>query len=211
MNNQASDYNHFKFDASEFNNDLNIGLSKTGKHSDKKWEILIGGHGATQTLIRQDAVAAHTTPVFTKHHTPDDFNRIKGNIELFVNDGRIIIKADGEIFMQYANSSIKKNELRYLMISGSWGGFGTCKVWGFTTKGEFIKKTTINNNSALTPCELAPCLNGGVCVADNASGSRTCNCATGYSGDSCEISNDDWKQINLNGKVFNWKHIGKLA
>ena len=36
------------------------------------------------------------------------------------------------------------------------------------------------------PCEEDPCKNNGVCNSDVSTNSRTCTCASGYEGDSCQ-------------------------
>ena len=40
------------------------------------------------------------------------------------------------------------------------------------------------------PCQQMPCLNGATCT--NNVGSRTCKCATGYSGSNCQIGIKIW-------------------
>ena len=141
MNNQASEYSYFKIDGSEFRNDIHFALSKSDGHSDKKWEIVIGGWAGTKSVIRRDATTAHSTPSLSKPHSTADFNKIKGDITVYVSDGELIIKGGDEIFMQYQHSSIKKNELKYLLVSGGYGGYGTYKITGFKKEGEFIYKS----------------------------------------------------------------------
>ena len=135
LNEEANKYDHFQIDASEFPHTIWIALSRTGRHSDEKWEIIIGGLGGTKSVIRPDGLDH-----LVKDHSVADFNNIKGNIEVLVVDGALIIKGDGQTFMQYDDNSIKKNELKYLMVSGGWvpGAFGTYRVWGFKNEGEFI-------------------------------------------------------------------------
>ena len=135
MNDEANEYDHFRIDASEFPLDIFIALSKTGKHSGEKLEIIIGGWKGTTSVIRSDG-----NDHLVKDHSFADFNNIKSNIEVLVVDGALIIKGDGQTFMQYDDNSIKKNELKYLMVSGGWvpGAFGTYRVWGFKNEGEFI-------------------------------------------------------------------------
>jgi hypothetical protein len=45
------------------------------------------------------------------------------------------------------------------------------------------------NCESMSHCYSAPCKNGGSCIEDIAASSYTCNCTTGYSGQSCESTN----------------------
>ena len=144
VNNEAYKYTYFKIDASQFRHDVHIALSKSGRHRDKKWEVVIGGWGGRKSVIRKDAVPGSWTASLSKPHSTSVFNNIKGDIRVFVYDGELIIKGGDEIFMQYQHNSIKKNDLKYLLVSGGWGGYGTYKITGFKTedemKGEILKK-----------------------------------------------------------------------
>ena len=49
----ALDYDFFHFNAEDFTNDIHIGFSNGfNGHNDKKWEIVLGGWGAKQHVIR---------------------------------------------------------------------------------------------------------------------------------------------------------------
>ena len=136
MTDEADQYSYFRIDGSEFTNDIHIALSKSGKHSEKKLEIVIGGWSGEKSVIRQDAEAIHSIESLTKEHSKAHFNKVKGDIRVFVFDGELIIRSGNDIFMQYKDSSIIKNELKYLLVSGGWGGHGTYRITGFKAEGK---------------------------------------------------------------------------
>ena len=43
-----------------------------------------------------------------KSHTEAEFDDFKSDIEILVTDGQLMIMVNGSVFMQYSNSSIKK-------------------------------------------------------------------------------------------------------
>ena len=47
------------------------------------------------------------------------YGRLPNSLRLVVSDGLIEMTADGQKFIKYEDSSIKKNDLKYLMVSGS--------------------------------------------------------------------------------------------
>ena len=133
----ADQYSHFELDASQLSNDVHIGVAKTGGHYDTKWEIVIGGWSGTKSVLRDrnggDAL-------LTVQHTVAQFNQYRSDIKLYVTDGQLLITVNENEFMKHRDSSIKKNELRYLLVSGGWGGSGTWAIkaailqskWGTT-------------------------------------------------------------------------------
>ena len=135
VNTEAYDYSYFKIDGSEFSNDIHIGLANTDGlgpmyYETKSWEIVIGGWAGEKSVIRKDVYSAHAPEIVTKEHSSDKFNNIKGDIRVFVVDGELTIKAGDEIFMQYRDASIKKNNLNTLLVSGGYGAEGTYKITG---------------------------------------------------------------------------------
>ena len=122
----AYDYDGFIFDATDFTNDIHIGLSKNDVHEDKKWEIVIGGWSGTQSVIRsanQSPKAGHVKV----NHSKAEYEALRSNFKVMFNDGSItIINGNtNEIFMQYTSDDIVKSELKFLLASGGFGGSGT--------------------------------------------------------------------------------------
>ena len=122
----ANDYDGFIFDASDFTNDIHIGLSKHDVHEDKKWEIVIGGWSGTQSVIRsanQSPKAGHVKV----NHSKAEYEALRSNFKVMFNDGSItVINGNtNEIFMQYISDDIVKSELKFLLASGGFGGSGT--------------------------------------------------------------------------------------
>ena len=124
--NNANDYAGFVIDASGFTNDIHIGLSKHDVHTDKKWEIVIGGWDGKKSVIR----SANQSPkngLVKVDHTREEYESLINNFKVLFADGSItIVDADtSQIFMQYKDDNIVKSELRFLLASGGFGGSGS--------------------------------------------------------------------------------------
>ena len=110
-------------------------MSKFRGHTDKKWEVVIGGWGGTQSVLRlRDATS--NIQYLAQPHSKTFYNNVRGNIQVYVSDGELKIRVNGEDFLQYKDSSIKKSELKYLLLSGGWGGQGTYKIVGTPIEGD---------------------------------------------------------------------------
>ena len=131
----ANEYSYFQVDGSEFSNDIHISLSKFSGHTDEKWEIVIGGWSGLQSVIRLRDASSNVRKL-TEKHSKTFFNSIKSDIRVFVTDGELLIRGNSDIFIQYKDSLIKKNELTYLLVSGGYGGHGTYKIFGFPNGGK---------------------------------------------------------------------------
>ena len=142
---EAFEYSHFKIDASKLKQVI-VGLSKTGRDQDLKWEIVLGGWNNKISVIRRDGSPyingdEEHTEVLRIEHSATDYQKIKGDINVFVYDGLLIVKGGNKIWMQFEDNSIKKKELRFFLINGGFAGHGSYKVKGFAAenlKGEFI-------------------------------------------------------------------------
>ena len=131
----AHEYDYFGIDGSEISNDIHIGLSKFTGHTDKKWEIVIGGWSGTQSVIRLRDATTNIQYV-AQQHSKTFYERVRGNIMVKVSDGELMVRVNGEDFLQYRDDSIKKSELKYLLLSGGWGGQGTYKIVGAPIEGD---------------------------------------------------------------------------
>ena len=126
----AHQYSHFQIDASELNNDVHIALSEFSGHSDPKWEIVIGGwSGGMSALCRKTPDGS--VDILHKPHSKEVFDAMKSSIEVIVTDGKLTVKGNGEVFFEHEDSSIRKDELKYMLLSGGWGGHGTYKIYSF--------------------------------------------------------------------------------
>jgi len=108
-------------------------LSKHDVHEDKKWEIVLGGWEGTRSVIRNK----NQTPkdgLVKVEHSESDFNTWKENgISIMVQDGLISVavltdKNQPEYWtrlFKYEDPAIVKDELRFVLISGGFGGSGT--------------------------------------------------------------------------------------
>ena len=134
MTDRANEYSYFQIDGSEFNNDIHISFSKFSGHSDEKWELVIGGWSGFKSVVRLRNAASNVRKL-TKNHSKTLFDSIKNDIRVYVTDGELLVRGESYIFIQYRNSLIKKNELRYLLVSGGFGGHGTYKIFGFADGG----------------------------------------------------------------------------
>ena len=135
----ADEYSRFRIDGSEFTHDIHLGLSKFDETSAQKFEVLIGGGFGTGSIIRTRTSDSEFTDLLISKtsHSREEFDDFKNDIELIAVDGQIKIKAKGNVLMQYEDSSIKKNELKYLFVTGGFGGHGTLKITGLPLQGDF--------------------------------------------------------------------------
>ena len=135
---KANEYSYFQIDGSDFSNDIHISVSKFSGHSDQKWEIVIGGWSGLQSVVRLRDDSSKVRKL-TENHSKTFFNSIKGDIRVFVTDGELLVRGNSDIFIQYRDSLIKKNELKYLLVSGGYGGHGTYKIFGFPDGGKLLR------------------------------------------------------------------------
>ena len=135
---KANQYSYFQIDGSDFSNDIHISVSKFSGHSDQKWEIVIGGWSGLQSVVRLRDDSSKVRKL-TENHSKTFFNSIKGDIRVFVTDGELLVRGNSDIFIQYRDSLIKKNELKYLLVSGGYGGHGTYKIFGFPDGGKLLR------------------------------------------------------------------------
>ena len=153
----ADHYRRFKIDGSEFTHDITLGLSKFGESSGQKFEVVIGGWVGTGSIIRNRTSDDEFTDLIPHAtHSREEFDNFKNDIELIATDGQIIVKANGNVLMQYEDSSIKKSELKYLLATGGWNGHGTLTISGCTateTEEETTTQTTTQKpiESTTTP------------------------------------------------------------
>ena len=122
-------FSNLTIDGSDFTHDIVIGLSKSGElFGAQFYEIVIGGWTGSKSVIRDRTSYNDYTLLVEKSHTKAEFDDFKSDIEVIVTDGQLMIKVNGSDFMEYTNSSIKKNELKFLFFAGGWGGYGTLKI-----------------------------------------------------------------------------------
>ena len=168
--NNANDYAGFVINAPDFTNDIHIGLSKHDVHTDKKWEIVIGGWRGTKSVIR----SANQSPkngLVRVNHSREEYEALRNNFKVLFADGSITIMNGNtnEIFMQYKDSAIVKSELRFLLATGGFEGSGT-----FNT----IKPISAWNADPVFDCWHSCDTKGGTCDACN-SGNKQGYCCRG--------------------------------
>jgi len=130
LTDQADTFESFYIDA-DFSNDIHIGFSATTGHNDDKFEIVIGGWGGTQSVIR----SKNQYPAYghvRANHSKADFDEFKHNLKVQVSDGKIQVFTNDEIFMEWSDESIVKSELNNLLVSGGFNGYGTWDVEAYT-------------------------------------------------------------------------------
>jgi len=130
LTDQADQYESFYINA-DFNNDIHIGFSKTTGHEDKKWEIVIGGWGGLQSVIRSENQYPAQGWV-KKNHTRAEFDEFKHNLKVQVSDGKIQVFTGEEIFMEWHDDSIVKSQLNNMLLTGGWNGSGTWQIDAYT-------------------------------------------------------------------------------
>ena len=144
----ADQYSRFQFDGSEFTHDITFGLSNFAEGSGVMFEAVIGGWIGAGSVIRNRTNLsdndAYTDLISRVSHSREEFDSFKNDIELIATDGQIIVKANGNVLMQYQDNSIKHNELKYLLVTGGWNGQGTLKITGYPDEGNFFNIRVTN-------------------------------------------------------------------
>ena len=106
----------------------------------------------TKSVIFKGSISA--TQVQTKSHSISYWQQIRGKLFLQVSDGKIEIKNSGTTFIAYQDSSIKKNELKSLLVSGAWGSKGTVSIDGVNTG--ITSTITSTTNKTKSPKATTP-------------------------------------------------------
>ena len=59
-------------------------------------------------------------------HTYEEFKAMRNNFRVTVSDGSIVIKDldTNKVFMKYKSDDIVKNDLKFMLVAGGWGGSG---------------------------------------------------------------------------------------
>ena len=106
----------------------------------------------TKSVIFKGGISV--TQVQTKSHSISYWQQIRGKLFLQVSDGKIEIKNSGTTFIAYQDSSIKKNELKSLLVSGAWGSKGTVSIDGVNTG--ITSTITSTTNKTKSPKATTP-------------------------------------------------------
>ena len=70
-------------------------------------------------------------------HTYEEFKAMRNNFRVTVSDGSIVIKDldTNKVFMKYKSDDIVKNDLKFMLVAGGWGGSGHFRT--VVPKGKF--------------------------------------------------------------------------
>ena len=97
-----------------------------------RWRILLGGWDGTRSLIEErnpDGLLPYYCS--DESHSKNDFDTLKGNIQVIVAEQSITIKDhdNGEIFMKCSDEKISKSELTHMSVSsGKWQNSGNIQI-----------------------------------------------------------------------------------
>ena len=132
---QFKDYFHIS--APDFGNDIHLGFSNGfSGHDDAKWEIVIGGWGGTQHVIRDGNQTPGHGLVKKNNGNRTEYDQLRNNFIVQVVDGNIAVYWASEsgdkmgLVLDLTDTRIKKGELNTLVASGGWGGSGTLNFNG---------------------------------------------------------------------------------
>merc|ERR1712176_1655672 len=125
----ADEYDAFYFDA-DLPHDAHIGFSATTGHEDKKIEIVLGGWGGLQSVIRSANQKPDQGHVKI-NHTKAEFDSWKKDVKVAIFDGKVVVSTGDKVLMEWADKSIVKADLTNLLVSGGWGGSGDWVIQGY--------------------------------------------------------------------------------
>ena len=114
---------------------ISIGFSNgyTGHH-DAKWEIVAGGAGGREFVIRPGNAGTHGVVWHTNADTTQ-WEQVRNNFAVQVTDGNIAIYAadsnglKGDLILEWNDASIVKSDLNTLTVTG-YGEPGNARVRG---------------------------------------------------------------------------------
>ena len=88
-------------------------------------------------------------------HTYEEFKAMRNNFRVTVSDGSIVIKDldTNKVFMKYKSDDIVKNDLKFMLVAGGWGGSGHFRTVVPKGKFDYSLKIQIFQNSKI-PAEL---------------------------------------------------------
>ena len=110
--------------------------------------------GTKSVIFKGSISGTQVHLVQTKSHSISYWQQIRGKLFLQVSDGKIEIKNSGTTFIAYQDSSIKKNELKSLLVSGAWGSKGTVSIDGVNTG--ITSTITSTTNKTKSPKATTP-------------------------------------------------------
>ena len=137
----ASIYDYFEFDASDFDDVVRVGFSQNGINDPNDMNIMINVANTTNLCKNEDKTFKSTIihkneSVQEKCHgsTKPDITRSK--IIVKIENGNITIKALN-LSMEYEDPFIEKNKLNYLFVDSGSSSDGTWAIKGIVSKGIF--------------------------------------------------------------------------
>ena len=143
----ANDFEYFEIDASEFPRDAHIGFTTTD--SLNWWSTVLrvylaGWAGAKSVIEYKSEIHDSIT------HSLSDWQTMRSQMTVRLSDGEItVLRENKKSFLSYKDLSIKKNDLRYMVVTG-WSSHGTWKINVIRPGRDYLTKTSYFINSKLT-------------------------------------------------------------
>merc|ERR1712025_280740 len=117
------------FQNNQPNNDRHIAIAQEATHNSAKWEIVLGGWGGSQSVIRPGNQGTNLVAV---QHSVNDFHNWASEIDVRFGDGYVQVWSlsnDLEI-IAYNSNEIQQSEMREFMVSSGWGASGDWTITG---------------------------------------------------------------------------------
>jgi len=87
-----------------------------------KWIIVVGGWKGSKSVIKKIGYGIKKS----KEHDVSHFEVLKNHFRIIINENSITVKnmTNNEILLLVNDPDITKNDLKYMVASGGWGGEG---------------------------------------------------------------------------------------
>ena len=136
----AHEKTYFHISAPDFSKDLAIGFSNGyTDHNDAKWEIIAGGAGGIEFVIRHGNWPKGLLNARRRYADRTKWEEVRDNLAVQVRDGNIAIySADSngikqDLLVEWDDESIIKSDLNTLTVTGGFGGSGFARIRGVCT------------------------------------------------------------------------------
>ena len=124
----TQEYDYFDIDASQLSTVAFLALTSSSQIDKEKWEVVLGSDhtpiGVRKELGRGRRMH-HEFKEGEKQNlveaTYPNWRSFSDSLRLTIRDGSIEVSTNDNILIKYEDSSIKKNELRNMMVAEGWG------------------------------------------------------------------------------------------
>ena len=125
----TQEYDYFEIDASQLDRITFLALSNSYQKDKENWEVVLGSDHTPIGIRKEKIGVCCRMPWHFKEGekqnlveaTYPNWRSFSDSLRLTIRDGSIEVSANGNILIKYEDSSIKKNELRNMMVADGHG------------------------------------------------------------------------------------------